>query len=131
MRYLFDASSVYRTALAADTAKLIRRYTCSLAWYELGNILVTETRVRKALDETEQQHLLQFVSRALSLMAFVGLNGEESKVVAVAMKYGLSFYDASYVYAAKKAAAVLVTEDGKLAKKVKGYVDVINAETVE
>lgn len=130
--YLFDSSSVYTIASKGETAKkLVGGCTCSLIRYELGNILVTETRIKKTLDEAEQQQMLQFIMKALDFMRFVTLKGDESKIVEIAMKYNLSFYDAYYVYAAKKVSATLVTEDGKLAKKVENYIKTVRAEEVQ
>lgn len=129
MRYLFDSSSVYRIVSEASTSrKLLYGYTCSLVRYELGNILITETRVRKTMTEDVQKRLLPLMMNSLNFMSFVALKGEESRIVEVAMKYGLSFYDASYVYAARKASAVLVTEDGKLARKIGDYVKTVSAD---
>lgn len=131
MRYLFDSSSIYKIASEADTSKkLLYGYTCSLVRYELGNILITETRVRKTMTEIEQKRLLPLMMSSLNLVRFIALNGEEGRILEIAIKYGLSFYDASYVYAAKKASAVLVTEDGKLAKKVGDYIKTVRAEEV-
>lgn len=130
MRLLFDSSSVYKIASEARVEKLLNGYTCSLVRYELGNILITETRVRKTMSEFDQKRLLPAVMDSLKFVRFVALNGEEGKIVDVAMRYGLSFYDASYVYAAKKTSAILVTEDGKLAKKVGDYIKTVKAGEV-
>jgi predicted nucleic acid-binding protein len=131
MRYLFDPSSIYRIAFDAETAKkLVDGCTCSLVRYELGNILIKETRIKKTIDESEQKRILQFVMRALDFMHFIALRGDEVKIIEVGMKYGLTFYDATYVYAAKKASAILVTEDEKLAKKVADYIKTTRAAEV-
>ena len=131
MRYLFDSSSIYRIAFEAETAgKLIDGCTCSLVRYELGNILIKETRIMKTIDESEQKRVLSLIMKALDFMHFVALRGDEVKIIEIGMKYGLTFYDASYVYAAKKASATLVTEDGKLARKVSDYIKTVRAEEV-
>ena len=131
MRYLFDSSSIYKIASGANTSKkMLCGYTCSLVRYELGNILINETRVKKTMSEAEQKRLLPLMMSSLNLVRFIALNGEEDKIIEIAMKYGLSFYDASYVYAAKKASAILVTEDMKLAKKVAEYIRTIKEDEI-
>jgi predicted nucleic acid-binding protein len=127
MRYLFDACSIYRMAENSETSNLVQQYTCSLVRYELGNILVKENRIFKRITEEEQQKLLHFIGKALNFMGFISLIGDEEKILEVAMKYNMTFYDASYVYAARKASAILVTEDGKIGKKIGDYIKVVSA----
>ncbi len=127
MTYLFDASSIYAIVRAERAELLLGCYTPSLARYELGNILWKERYVRKTMDGVEQRTYLNSVIRALKLMAIIDIEGDEQEVVDIAIKYGLTFYDASYVHLAKRNNAVMVTEDGKLAKKVKSYLQAISA----
>lgn len=127
MRYLFDACSIYRMAEASETSGLVQQYTCSLVRYELGNILVKENRIFKKITEEEQRKILHFIGKALKFMSFISLIGDEEQILEVAMRYNMTFYDASYVYAARKASATLVTEDGKISKKIEDYVKVVSA----
>ncbi len=124
MRYFFDASSIYAIIKAEKSQLLILNGTCDLARYEIGNILLTERHRRKAINEPEQVALLALVARSMNLMITSNIGGCEQEVVNLAMKYNLSFYDAAYVYFAKKNDAVLVTEDNKLAKKILAYTEV-------
>jgi predicted nucleic acid-binding protein len=64
-------------------------------------------------------------------MINLSVSGCEQEVVDLALKYNLSFYDAAYVYLAKKDDAVFVTEDGKLAKKIKTYTEVTTASALQ
>lgn len=126
MKYLFDSSSVYVAVKAEKAQLLILNGTCDLARYEICNILITETHLRKTMTETEQRILLDLMTRSLKFMIPLDAGGHEQEVVDIAVKYGLSFYDAVYVYLAKENDAILVTEDGKMAKKVGTYVKVTN-----
>jgi predicted nucleic acid-binding protein len=128
MAYVFDSSAIYALAKSGRTLLLVNSYTCGLAQYELGNTLLTERRLMKLISETEQRYLLTAISRALGFMLVRGTRGDEQEIIDISIKYGLSFYDASYVYMAKSLGMVLVTEDNKLAKKVKGYVETLAAE---
>ncbi len=130
MRYLFDASSIYAIVKAEKVQLLVLSHTCDLARYEIGNILITERHLRKTMTEAEQRSLLGLIGRSLKLMITVSVNGSEQEVVNLAVRYNLSFYDAAYVFLAKKNNLVFVTEDGKLAKKIGAYVKVIPASEI-
>lgn len=127
MGYLFDSSSIYAIIKAGKTRILVLNDTCDLARYEIGNILLTERNVRKTLTEAEQKFLLDAVTQSLNFMNKINVEENEQGIIDLAIKYGLSFYDASYAYLAKKNDAVLVTEDGKLAKKISKYLMTISA----
>lgn len=128
MAYVFDSSAIYSLAKSGRTLLLVNSYTCGLAQYELGNILLTERHLIKLISESEQKYLLTSISHALSFLLVRGTKGDEQEIIDISIKYGLSFYDASYVYMAKSLGMTLVTEDSKLAKKVKGYVETLTAE---
>lgn len=130
MKYLFDASSIYAIVKAEKTQLLILNDTCDLARYEIGNILLTERHRRKTINEAEQRFLLNLVTRSLNLMITLNVSGCEQEVVNLAIKYNLSFYDATYVYFAKKNNTILVTEDDKLAKKIEAYTEVTTASNI-
>jgi predicted nucleic acid-binding protein len=123
MRLLFDSSSIYKMAEVGKIVPFVGSFTCSLARYELGNILVTNVRIKKDVDTHQQKELLGFLLKVVGLMRVININGDEEPVLELSIKYGLSFYDASFAYAAKKMSAVLVTEDRKLSQKINGYVD--------
>lgn len=127
MGYLFDASAVYAIIKAGKTRLLILNNTCDLARYELGNILLTERNIRKTMGESEQKFLLNAIAQSLNFMNKIDVEENEQGIIDLAIKYNLSFYDASYAYLAKKNGSVLVTEDSKLATKIKSYTGVTTA----
>ncbi len=128
MKYFFDSSAIYALVKADKPEILARNYTSSLARYETGNILLTEISVKRTMPEVEQRSLLSLITRALNIMLIVDVKNREQAVIDIATKFNLSFYDASYVYFAKVLGAVLVTEDGKLARKVKDYLKIVTAD---
>ncbi len=127
MRYIFDSSAIYSLVKRDMPEFLAQNYTCDLARYELGNILINEGRI-KTLSEAEQKSSLDLIVRALNLLAFVDIRDNEESILQTAIDYTLSFYDAAYVELASRTGAILVTEDKKLAKKVNGHIKVISAE---
>lgn len=130
MKYLFDASSIYAMVKAEKAQFLILSDTCDLARYELGNILLTERHLRKTITETEQRSLLDLITRSLNLMIALSVSGCEQEIVDLAVKYNLSFYDAAYVYFAKKNDVTMVTEDSRIAKKIGAYIEVTTASNI-
>ena len=61
--------------------------------------------------------------RALNLMVPMGVTDSEQDIIDFAVKFDLTFYDASYAYLSKKIGVVLVTEDVKMVKKVQGNIN--------
>ena len=127
MRYIFDSSAIYSLVKRGMPEILAQNYTCDLARYELGNVLLNEGRM-KTLSEAEQKSALDLIVRALNLLASVDIRGNEEDILQTAIDYTLSFYDAPYVDLAKRTGAVLVTEDKKLVKKINRYIKVISVE---
>lgn len=128
MKLVFDSSSIYKVVKSERAEVLFQRYTIEPARFELGNTLLNEVRVLKKLKIGEQNKVLDILTRALSFMSCISINGSEHEVSEIALKYNLSFYDASYVCLAKRLDAVLVTEDEKLQKKIHGFVNTIKAD---
>jgi predicted nucleic acid-binding protein len=83
--------------------------------YELGNV-VWKGILRKNVTPDEGQKLIELISKIISIMEIqeIGVNGD---VLKVAVDNNLSYYDASYLYAAISVKDVLVTEDKKLKDK--------------
>ena len=128
MKYFFDASSIYFLSGEGKTVLLVRNYTSSLARYELGNVLLKERKIKKTITEQQQRYLLSSIEKALGFMFDFDIKNNEQEIINAAIRYDLSFYDASYFYLAKKHNSVLVTEDVPLAQKVKLEIKVKSAK---
>ncbi|MCX9014606.1 MAG: type II toxin-antitoxin system VapC family toxin [Candidatus Methanoperedens sp.] len=112
---IFDASSIYTAIENNSLEKLLEGKTLDLAMYELGNV-VWKGILRKNVTPDEGQKLIELISKIISIMEIqeIGVNGD---VLKVAVDNNLSYYDASYLYAAISVKDVLVTEDKKLKDK--------------
>jgi predicted nucleic acid-binding protein len=130
MKYLFDASSIYRALQKGKAELLIGNYTCSLSIYEICNALLTERYLKKTLNEQEQKTLLGMGKRALNLMVPMGVTDSEQYIIDFAVKFNLTFYDASYAYLSKKTGVVLITEDVKMVKKVQGNINTLSLDNL-
>jgi predicted nucleic acid-binding protein len=112
---IFDASSIYTAIENNSLDKLLEGKTLDLAMYELGNVVWKGIK-RNTITPDEGEQLIVLISKIISIMEIqeIGVNGD---VLKVAVDNNLSYYDASYLYAAISVKDVLVTEDKKLKDK--------------
>src|SRR5215831_20180862 len=82
----------------------------SLWWFEIRNILVVNER-RKRITESDTGVFLRDLA---GLRVRVDREPEESVVLRLARRYGLSVYDASYLEVAIREAIPLATLDAQL-----------------
>ena len=112
---IFDTSSIYTAIENNSLEKLLDGKTLDLARYELGNVVWKGVQ-RKNITPNEGQKFIELISKIISIMEIqnIGVNGD---VLKVAVDNNLSYYDASYLYAAISTKDALVTEDKKLYNK--------------
>ncbi len=129
MRYLFDASSIFEIIKTENLKSLVDGCTTDLARFELGNVVWKEVNLTKKLSPNEGERIIALIMNALGLMDIVetlDLKG----ILLFANKHKLTYYDASYAYAAIKNKLVLVTEDNELSKNSSGFTKVVTARDV-
>jgi len=109
---IFDTSSIYKAIEINCIEKLQGEKTLDLSLYELGNI-VWKYVIRNKLSPDEGRKLLDILIDVISLMQIIktGLN---TTTYSIAVKNKISYYDASYIYAALSSKEPLVSEDKKL-----------------
>jgi len=126
MNLVFDSSSIFAAILRNEVEKLVGNQTLEVARYELGNALWKQAkRNRDGLTERGLEQLAQVVTDALNLLDVASVESREKEVLELAIRLGLTFYDASYVYLASRSGATLVTEDLKLLDRARGAVKVL------
>jgi predicted nucleic acid-binding protein len=113
---IFDSSSIYACVKSGNHGLLKGNCSVILARYELGNVIWKETMLRKTFSIAEAGHLIAFIDKIMETMVLLHPPIEE--VFSTAVNFGLSYYDASYVYCAQNTNGVLITEDAKLRKKI-------------
>ena len=123
MKALFDTSSIFRAIKENQVECLIGNSTLELARYELGNVLWKNYFLHKKATDHETRSLTKIVKDALSLMVIEQIGCTEEKILEIAARLRISFYDASYVYHAKAKKYALVTEDQQLAGKVESFIE--------
>ncbi len=130
MSFLFDASSIFEAIVEKKVRVLHGNYTINLTIYEVGNTIWKRMSLLRDVDDAEAAKLVLLVKRVLKLLKEVRLDCCEEEIIKVALKLGVTFYYASYVFTAKNNSLTLVTEDEKLREKTRGYVDTLSLKEI-
>jgi len=122
--YLLDSSSValvVRRLREKAVVVLQGSATLDLARYELGNVIWKECSLERTITVEEAEGRVADLAKILKAMEIVRVETSEDfrGVMQHATKTRTSFYDASYLYAAKRRKLILVTEDSELQAKAK------------
>jgi len=115
-KYLLDASAIYplliklREKVIAHADKFL---ILDLTIYEVGNAIWKEYRRGKIKDIKSVSELFKQMFNNIHTLS---IKNEIEKVLDLAIKENLTFYDASYLQAARTHGVRLVTEDQDLLK---------------
>jgi len=127
MKLLFDSSSIINLCAKKQIEELLEGWTLNLALYELGNAVWKQVLLHKALTPEEGGEALDALIEVLREMRALRLE-EASAILNIAVEEGSTYYDASYIHAAIKNGATLVTDDRKLNSIAKKYVETMTSE---
>jgi len=127
MKLIFDSSSIINLCIERKTGDLLEGWTLNLAFYEMGDAVWKQVHIHKALTPEEGAKALDALVEVLRNMGEVRVE-DASAVLNIAVKEGLTYYDASYIHAAIKHGATLVTDDKKLRSVAEKYVETITSE---
>lgn len=110
-----EGSDKARLYLEKITNKKLRVIIPELLYYEIGNILLSKKVKENAIDKiAEYLFLLPLEEKQVDLKSFREVAGN-------AYRFGISFYDASYITLIKQEKCPFITADKKLYEKVKKY----------
>ena len=126
--YLFDASSIIEAFKMMKIVPLANQYVQQLTVYEVLNALWKENTLLHIASSNEVLKLTKIFLKLLDEMNLLDLSDCIEDTVRIALSERLTVYDASYIALSKKHGLTLVTEDKKLAKAAKRYVNAINFE---
>ncbi|MGI0088394.1 MAG: type II toxin-antitoxin system VapC family toxin [Nitrosotalea sp.] len=125
---LFDASALLNVVRNRDSQSieiLNKQYTLDLTLYEVSNAIWKISYREKKITQEQSSTLLDSILLLMQRMKIVGINGIEKHVQELAIKEGLTVYDALYLALAEKLSLVLVTDDRELQRAAMKYVKVI------
>ncbi len=113
-RYLLDASAIYPLALKLREKLLEyadRFAVLDLTIYEVGNAIWKEVRRGRIRNPTIVAKLFEEIFKSLTMLK---LETHLREVLELAIAESLTFYDATYLFAARIHGLKLVTEDRDL-----------------
>ena len=125
--YLFDASSLVNLIKRGLTSVFLDGITTDLALYESLNVVWKECRLLGRIDERTALSYVDVLADVFSAIDKLTISGVEKEVFKIALKEGLTIYDASYIYLASRNDLILVTDDRKLREKASNYVKVVSS----
>ena len=109
---IFDASSIFVAIKSKKLSVLKNGATTPLARYELGNAVWKEVFLHKTLSVEEGLRLLRVLMKAIDNLEV--REPDIAGTLEIACKYGITFYDASYVQLAIDSSDVLVSDVSNL-----------------
>lgn len=135
MNFLFDASSMVQVIKSYEEEKTLRLFSenciLDLTKYEVGNALWKEHMLRRVIEADELKELLDLVRTIILRTKVISIDAQDLPDVAeVATNERITFYDASYVIAAKVQNLTLVTEDANLAKAASKHTKAVHARDI-
>jgi predicted nucleic acid-binding protein len=131
MKYLFDASAIFKAIKENKTEVLDGNCTLDLARYELGNIVWKEYLLLGKISKEEAEILIRAITGVLNIMEILPIVTNEEAILATSAEHKITFYDASYTYISKDKKIPLITEDQRLAKRVASAVKVLSLSGFE
>ena len=126
MKLLFDSSSIINLCAREKIEELLEGVTLSLAFYEIGNAIWKQVHLHKALTQEEGGRALDAIVELLKKMGEIRIE-DASAVLSIAVGEELTYYDASYLHAAIKEDATLVTDDESLNHVAGKYVQTMTS----
>jgi len=130
MKQLFDSSSIINLCARKSLDKLLQGGILSLAFYEVGNAVWKQVYLKRSLTLEEGRKALSTLTEVLMKMNLV-LIEDSSAVLGIAVEEGLTYYDASYIYAADRNGLTLVTDDERLCSTANKYVQTATSSDTE
>jgi len=123
---LFDASAIINLCGEKKLDKLLEGWTVNLAFYELGNAVWKQVYIHRKININEAMVILDSLTEV-----FMKLKKPEKEnaleTLKIAVKEGLTYYDAAYIQASLENDLTLVTDDENLQRASKKYINTIKS----
>jgi predicted nucleic acid-binding protein len=131
MKYLFDASAIFRAIKENRIGLLTGNYTLEIARYELGNIVWKDYFLQAKISKEEAEMVIKTIKHTLTLMEALQIACNEEAILGTSEQLKITFYDASYAYFAKTKELRLITEDLRLIKKITPTIKALMLNEIE
>lgn len=127
---LFDSSAIINLCGEKRIDKLFEGWTLNLAFYELGNAVWKQTYIHRAITPEEASKLLDTLTEV-----FINMKKPEKEngleTLKIAVREGLTYYDAAYIQAAVENKLTLVTDDEMLYRVAKKFVKTMKSNELD
>jgi len=127
---LFDSSAIINLCRENKIDELLEGWTLNLAFYELGNAIWKQVYIHKAITINEANKILDPITQIFRKMRKPKAE-DASEILKIAVKEGITYYDASYIQAALQNSLTLVTDDEKLYKISKNYIETLKSDELQ
>ena len=132
MPQVFDTSSLMALVLergGEGVEHLFDEHVLDLTVYEAGNVLWKAHTRQNRIDGETLERLVSFLDELQSEVEVRPVSTLDlDRTMTIAVKDGLTFYDAAYVACAEAVEGRLTTEDRELREAARGYVDVASVD---
>lgn len=119
--YLFDASAILNLVKRGRLDVFLKGFTLDLATYEVTSAVWKECYLLGKIKPETANKLIELLSKLFTILDIYTIKGSEREVLGLALREGITVYDASYVHIAAKHKLTLITDDEKLAKTASKY----------
>jgi predicted nucleic acid-binding protein len=115
---LFDSSSIVEALIGerSESIEVLKDgLRLELTFYEVGNSIRCVYLRQKKVEQADVARKMRAAARVLGIMGVAPIVIEDGDaIMQIAMDRSLTFYDASYLHAAKRDRLMLITEDDPL-----------------
>ena len=118
---IFDASAILNLLEEGTLPDFSESATINLALYEIGNAVWKQVHLTKRLNQSQGEKIILSASLLIDKMKYINI--DVVNALKIAVKEGLTFYDASYLQIAYSTKSELITDDKKLRDKAEKYVE--------
>ena len=118
---IFDASAILNLLEEGTLPDFSESATINLALYEIGNAVWKQVHLTKRLNQSQGEKIILSASLLIDKMKYINI--DVVNTLKIAVKEGLTFYDASYIQIAYSTRSELITDDKKLRDKAEKYVE--------
>ncbi|MEM2589814.1 MAG: type II toxin-antitoxin system VapC family toxin [Zestosphaera sp.] len=130
MQYLYDASAILNVVKKGKLRVFLEGCTLDLAIYEVTNAVWREYYLLKKIKIETAYKLIELLSKVFDILDLFTIKGFEKEVVDIAVKEGVTIYDASYIYITAKNKLTLVTDDRELVDVARKYVNLVTTNEI-
>ncbi|MEM0050350.1 MAG: type II toxin-antitoxin system VapC family toxin [Candidatus Bathyarchaeia archaeon] len=128
--YLYDASAILNHVKRGELRVFLGGHTLDLAIYEVANAVWKECYLLGKIKIETAYKVIELISGIFNVLNLHSVKGFEKEVMDIAVKEGVTFYDASYMYIAMRNKLTLVTDDRKLMSVARKYVNVVTTSEI-